>query len=84
MADAGYDVFLTNSRGNFYSRKHIYKNPDDPKSGFWNFSFYEMGIYDLPAVIDYVRKTTCSQKIYYIGHSQGEYIRHSILDIHIV
>lgn len=71
MADAGYDVFLANSRGNFYSRKHIYKNPDDPTSGFWDFSFYEMGIYDLPAVIDYVQKTTSNQKVYYIGHSQG-------------
>lgn len=71
LADAGYDVFLANSRGNFYSRKHIHKNPDDPTSGFWNFSFYEMGIYDLPAVIDYVRKMTSNRKVYYIGHSQG-------------
>jgi lysosomal acid lipase/cholesteryl ester hydrolase len=30
-----------------------------------------MGVYDLPAVVDYILKTTGEQKLYYIGHSMG-------------
>lgn len=30
-----------------------------------------MGIYDQPAVIDFVLATTNSSKLYYIGYSQG-------------
>ncbi|XP_055325866.1 lipase 3-like [Sitodiplosis mosellana] len=71
LADAGYDIWLENSRGNIYSRQHIIKNPDMPSSGFWDFSWYEMGIYDHPAVIDYILKETGNEKLYFVGHSQG-------------
>lgn len=30
-----------------------------------------MGIFDLPATINYVLNQTDNQKLYYIGHSQG-------------
>ena len=30
-----------------------------------------MGLYDLPAVIDYIRDVTNQPKVAYIGHSQG-------------
>jgi lysosomal acid lipase/cholesteryl ester hydrolase len=30
-----------------------------------------MGIYDLPAVVDYILNVTGDQKLYYIGHSMG-------------
>lgn len=71
LADKGYDVWITNCRGNRYSRKHITKNPDVPSSGFWKFSWTEIGKYDHPAVIDYILSETGFEKLYYSGHSQG-------------
>lgn len=34
-------------------------------------SWHEIGIYDLPAMMDYVLKKTNANKLHYIGHSQG-------------
>ncbi|XP_055678098.1 lipase 3-like, partial [Lutzomyia longipalpis] len=70
LADQGYDVWIGNSRGNTYSRKHITLNPDT-SSKFWDFSFHEMALYDLPATIDYILKRTGRKKLSYVGHSQG-------------
>ncbi|CAG2066964.1 unnamed protein product, partial [Timema podura] len=69
LADLGYDVWLGNIRGNFYSRKHVTLSPDKPK--FWNFSMHEMGLYDVPAMIDHILLTTGQDKIFYVGHSMG-------------
>ncbi|KAG5331807.1 LIP1 Lipase, partial [Acromyrmex charruanus] len=69
LADEGYDVWLGNNRGNIYSRNHTWLSPTD--RDFWDFSYHELGIYDLPAMIDYILHTTGYEKIYYIGHSEG-------------
>jgi len=34
-------------------------------------SFHEMGIYDLPATIDYILEQTNQSQLHYIGHSMG-------------
>ncbi len=54
VADAGYDLWLGNARGNTYSKRHISLRHDD--SRFWDFSFHEMALYDLPSEIDYIYK----------------------------
>ncbi|VVC24403.1 Partial AB-hydrolase lipase domain,Serine aminopeptidase, S33,Alpha/Beta hydrolase fold [Cinara cedri] len=69
LADQGYDVWLGNSRGNTYSRTHINRSPQNEE--FWNFSFHEMGIYDMPATIDYILERTNRSQLNYIGHSMG-------------
>ncbi|XP_012537855.1 lipase 3 isoform X3 [Monomorium pharaonis] len=69
LADAGYDVWLGNARGNAYG--HAHTNPNITKNEFWNFSWHEIGTRDLPAMIDYVVKTTGRRKMFYLGHSQG-------------
>lgn len=35
------------------------------------FRWHEIGIYDLPATIDYVLNKTNTDKLHYVGHSQG-------------
>ncbi|KAL1489957.1 hypothetical protein ABEB36_013880 [Hypothenemus hampei] len=70
LADAGYDVWLSNMRGNIYSMKH--KAFDAEKdSEYWKFSLHEVGVYDLPAIIDYILKITKEHSLYFLGHSVG-------------
>jgi lysosomal acid lipase/cholesteryl ester hydrolase len=45
-------------------------NPDRDHE-FWNYSFHEMGLVDLPSMIEFIKSTTGVDKITYIGHSQG-------------
>ncbi|XP_054839914.1 lipase member M-like [Eublepharis macularius] len=72
LADAGYDVWIGNNRGNSWSRRHQHLTIDQEE--FWDFSFHEMGIFDLSATIDFILQKTGQQQIYYIGHSQGSSI----------
>lgn len=52
LLDMNYDVWLINFRGNKYSHKHKYL--DENSFEFWDFSFDEMGIYDLKAAFDFI------------------------------
>ncbi|PZC86344.1 hypothetical protein B5X24_HaOG200578 [Helicoverpa armigera] len=69
LAMAGYDVWLGNARGNKHSRQHAKISPDTPE--FWNFSWDEIGRYDLPTMIDYVLSTAKTETLAYVGYSQG-------------
>ncbi|XP_062459184.1 putative lysosomal acid lipase/cholesteryl ester hydrolase [Pezoporus occidentalis] len=69
LADSGYDVWLGNSRGTSWSQRHQHLSADQAE--FWDFSFHEMAMYDLPAMINFILQKTGQQQIYYIGYSQG-------------
>ena len=69
LSNEGYDVWLGNARGNRYSRNHTSLDPKSKE--FWDFSFHEIGVYDLPATIDYILGKIQQKEIFYIGHSQG-------------
>ena len=74
LSRAGYDVWMGNNRGNHNSKKHISLDPSS--SDFWEFDFEEMGLYDVPAMTDFILKTTegknkIGKLAAYIGHSEG-------------
>lgn len=69
LADAGYDVWLGNARGNIYSRNNTKISINHPY--FWRFSWHEIGVYDVASMIDYIIEKTGEKQIHYAGHSQG-------------
>ncbi|CAF4455388.1 unnamed protein product, partial [Rotaria magnacalcarata] len=69
LVDAGYDVWLGNMRGNYYSRAHVKYNPDHDEA-FWDFSWDDMARDDLPSMIYYILNVTQQTQIGYVGHSQ--------------
>jgi len=72
LVDAGFDVYLANSRGNRYSRDHVTLKPKEPE--FWKWSWQEMAKYDVPATVDAVLERSGKKNLYYVGHSQGTLI----------
>ena len=37
----------------------------------FDYSWHEMGVYDLPAIIDYILEVSKQTSLYYVGHSMG-------------
>lgn len=69
LANQGFDVWVANTRGDKYSRKHVTLNPDtDPE--FWDYSFVEEYQDDI-ANINLILGVTGHQQLSYIGHSEG-------------
>ncbi|XP_025831746.1 lipase member K-like [Agrilus planipennis] len=70
LADAGFDVWLGNFRGSQYSQVHLFLKSDS--IAYWNFSFHELGIYDIPAQISLINEVTGQEgNILYLGYSMG-------------
>ena len=69
LANNNYDVWLLNTRGNYYSRLHTTLSSRDAE--YWDWTAHEIAIHDLPASFNYILKNTQYPKLNYIGHSQG-------------
>lgn len=77
LARRGYDVWLSNNRGNEYGKNHTTLDPKKRK--FWEWTWDEISEFDTPAIVDYVLLTTQSRKVAYVGHSQGTAIMFALL-----
>lgn len=70
MVQRGFEVWLNNSRGTKYSYRHERDGEWSLKEK-WDFTFADMGIYDVPASIEHVLEVTGAEKVTVVGHSQG-------------
>jgi pimeloyl-ACP methyl ester carboxylesterase len=68
LAEAGYDVWIGNNRGNLWSLEHETLTWEDRE--YWNYGWAEMGLYDMPAAIHHIYDTT-GERVNYFGFSQG-------------
>ncbi|GJN04137.1 hypothetical protein PR202_ga21659 [Eleusine coracana subsp. coracana] len=68
LADHGFDVWIANTRGTRWSRRHVSLDPSSRL--YWNWSWDDLVVNDLPAMVDYVCSKTW-QKPHYVGHSMG-------------
>lgn len=71
LYDFGFDVWMANNRGNYFSSAWNRSESVAHSDAFWNFSFADMGIFDVPANIDYILNHTGKAHLQYVGHSQG-------------
>jgi lysosomal acid lipase/cholesteryl ester hydrolase len=69
LSNGNYDTWMGNARGNPYSDRH--KSLDNNSKEYWDFSFHEIGLYDMSAMIDYALNYSNRSSLMYVGHSQG-------------
>ena len=67
LVDLGYDIWVTNSRGTVYSNEHVNLTVNDKE--YWDFTYHEMGKYDVPANLQYIFNVTGANQVVYFGHS---------------
>lgn len=65
LAQKGYDVWVGNNRGTRYSQKNSHL------PNYWEYNFDHFVEYDQPKMINSVLRESGSEKLIYIGHSQG-------------
>ena len=72
LAQRGHDVWIYGARGTPNSNVHDRDGQEDfTLKERWNFNWADMGMLDIPPVIDKILEVTGKEKVSVIGHSQG-------------
>eukprot|EP00850_Spirogloea_muscicola_P008221 SM000043S15849 [mRNA] locus=s43:497721:500388:+ [translate_table: standard] len=69
LADAGFDVWIGNTRASRWSHGHVALQPT--AEAYWDWTWDDLAGEDLPSMFRYVRQAANGSQIFYIGHSQG-------------
>lgn len=77
FADAGFDVWMANTRGNTFSRGNYNYSFRDPL--YWRHSIDQYALIDAPAQIDLALQVSGAKKLAVVGHSQGSSIMYALL-----
>jgi pimeloyl-ACP methyl ester carboxylesterase len=72
LVNENFDVWLLNTRGNYYSRMHTKLKPEDKQ--YWEWTAYDISVKDIPTTIDYILEFTGYKKLNYMGNSQGGHV----------
>jgi lysosomal acid lipase/cholesteryl ester hydrolase len=68
MANAGYEVWIGNTRSSNYTFGHLTYTRKDKE--FWNWNWDNLVKTDLPTMLQHVYNSS-QRQIYYVGYSQG-------------
>ncbi|XP_074029937.1 gastric triacylglycerol lipase isoform X2 [Leptinotarsa decemlineata] len=68
LGDLGYDIWMLNFRGTWYSKGHI--NLKSTDKDYWQFNLDDLGVHDVRSIVKLVYEKTNRQAIY-IGYSMG-------------
>ncbi|XP_021668199.1 triacylglycerol lipase 1 isoform X2 [Hevea brasiliensis] len=68
LADEGFDIWVGNVRGTFWSYGHVSLSDKDKE--FWDWSWQELALFDLSEMIQHIY-STANSKVFVVGHSQG-------------
>jgi pimeloyl-ACP methyl ester carboxylesterase len=70
LSDAGFDVWLGNTRGNVFSLGNT--NMSINTTQYWDaVDLDNMASKDVPSILSYVRRESNVSRVHWVGHSQG-------------
>jgi hypothetical protein len=68
--DDGFDVWMGNFRGTKYSKGHVNTTPGYNETfDYWNFTYAQLGLFDVPAFVDKVYQENGNEKLYMVNTS---------------
>lgn len=90
LAERGYEVFVPDLRGSGGSyrpglrgtiNQSLMRQTPLPEIGEGSWTMDDLVRYDVPAILDYVRRETGHEKVNWVGHSLGGMLMYAFLEV---